>query len=269
MAWFKVDDHFHTSRKVKSIPPRQRFAAVGLWAIAGSWCSQELTDGHVPDYMIQEWGATAKVTAALVDSGLWRRVRDGFEFCSWSEYNPTKSRVEAERAASKARMEASRRRKREKAAGSNSETSDVALQRDRISQTVLRRPDPTRPDPTHSSSGYVEREGHVTQCARNEPPSKNCSKHPHGTDRPCGQCGDARRAFEVWESDQREHEKRRKSDEARQRAEVARLEIDACGMCDHNGYRGHKVCNHDPGEDDRRRRGVALVREALAKGETA
>lgn len=149
MTWFKVDDQFHTSRKVKSIPPRQRFAAVGLWTIAGSWCAQELTDGYVPDYMIREWGATPKVVAALVDSGLWRRVRDGFEFCSWSDYNPSKARVEAERAANKARVEEFRRRKAEERAAqkANAENCNALHEHYTPSRVTTPRPDPTRPDP--------------------------------------------------------------------------------------------------------------------------
>lgn len=87
MPWFKVDDAFHASRKVRSIPPRQRFAAVGLWAIAGSWCSQEMTDGHVPDYMIREWGATEKVVDALVDCGLWERGESGYRIVNWRKHS--------------------------------------------------------------------------------------------------------------------------------------------------------------------------------------
>ena len=39
MAWFKVDDGFHSSRKVLSIPRRSRLAAIGAWTIAGAWCA--------------------------------------------------------------------------------------------------------------------------------------------------------------------------------------------------------------------------------------
>ena len=163
MAWFKVDDTFHTSRKVKSIPARHRLAAVGLWTVAGSWCSQELTDGHVPTYMIREWGATPKVVDALVSAGLWDREHDGFVFRSWVEYNPSKARVEDERAASKARMEASRARRRAKRAGQEGDNGNVAAQHPRNSDGVLRRPDPTRPDPTHIST--------KSSCSSASPPS--------------------------------------------------------------------------------------------------
>ena len=83
MSWMKVDDQFHSSDKLLSIPKRHRFQAAGLWAIAGSWVAGQQTDGFVPDYMILEWGPTKKTIDCLVDSGLWERVRDGFKFVHW------------------------------------------------------------------------------------------------------------------------------------------------------------------------------------------
>lgn len=97
------------------IPKRARFAAVGLWSIAGSWSADQLTDGRVPDYMISEIGPPPSAAQALVDCGLWSRESDGFVFRNWHEYQPSKQDVDAERAASKERMREFRaRRKQEK-----------------------------------------------------------------------------------------------------------------------------------------------------------
>ena len=149
MAWMKLDDKFHSSRKVNSIPKRHRFQAVGLWAIAGSWVAGEQTDGFVPDYMIEQWGPTAITVESLVNAGLWERVRDGFAFCSWLEYNPSKAQTKAEREASAQRMKASRERKRTNNAGQSNEGANVAPQHgetlQRNTSDVLQRPDPTRP----------------------------------------------------------------------------------------------------------------------------
>lgn len=95
--WFKVDDSLHSSRKVMSIPRSMRLAAVGLWTIAGSWSAAEELDGFVPGYMVAEWGATSKHVEALVSAGLWERVDDGTRFHKWSEYQPTRAELEAER----------------------------------------------------------------------------------------------------------------------------------------------------------------------------
>lgn len=95
--WFKVDDSLHSSRKIMSIPRSIRLAAVGLWTIAGSWSADEELDGFVPAYMIAEWGATPKLVAALVTAGLWEPTEEGTQFHKWSEYQPTRAELEAER----------------------------------------------------------------------------------------------------------------------------------------------------------------------------
>lgn len=148
MAWFKVDDGFHASRKVLRIPKRARFAAIGLWAVAGSWAADQLTDGHIPDYMIIEWGAPPTAPDALVDAGLWERTHDGFTFYNWHEYQPSKQDVDAERAASRERMRELRAKRKGKKPLEQAEVGDVFGRTVPNSSESVRNPDPTRPDPT-------------------------------------------------------------------------------------------------------------------------
>lgn len=115
MAWFKIDDGMHRSRKVLAIPRRHRLAAVGLFTIAGSWCSDEETDGVFPDFMLEEWGATPALVTALLNVGLWANVPDslderstnerrvlnergkGKRFAKWAEYQPTRDELTEKR----------------------------------------------------------------------------------------------------------------------------------------------------------------------------
>ena len=158
MSWFKVDDAFHASPKVQSIPARQRLAAVGLWTVAGSWCSQQMTDGFVPNYMIEVWKPSRMTVESLVNAGLWDREREGFVFRSWSEYNPTRSQTEAKRAADAERKRAAREKRAKKHAGEDRGESECPPGRGEMSErtpsepSALSRPDPTRPDPTRPSS---------------------------------------------------------------------------------------------------------------------
>ena len=146
--WFKVDDGFHSSRKLLSIPKRHRLAAAGLWVVAGSWCGQQLTNGRVPDYMLKEWGATPATVQALVDSGLWEVESDANVFYKWHEYQPSKQDVDAERATSRERMRNLRaRRKQGKPLDSGDESEPFARTVTNGSENVPN-PDPTRPDPT-------------------------------------------------------------------------------------------------------------------------
>ena len=148
MAWFKIDDGFHSSRKLLKIPKRTRFAAVGLWTVAGSWAADQLTDGNVPDYMISVFGAPPAAPEALVDSGLWQRTSDGYVFYNWHEYQPSKQDVDAERAASRERMRELRARRKLKKPLEQAEEGGVFGRTDANGSENVRNPDPTRPDPT-------------------------------------------------------------------------------------------------------------------------
>lgn len=158
MTWFKVDDGLHSSRKVLSIPKRHRFAALGLWTLAGSWCAHELNDGVVPDYMLKEWGATETTVLALVNAGLWEASEKGYTFYAWHEYQPSKAQTEARRDANKARMQAAR------AAGSKQKPRDSGANEDLCANTSAHatqsvshpRPDPTLTEPKGSGADDAE-----------------------------------------------------------------------------------------------------------------
>lgn len=150
--WFKVDDGFHSSRKLLSIPKRHRLAAAGLWVIAGSWCGQQLTNGRVPDYMLKEWGATPATVQALLDSGLWEAEPDANVFYKWHEYQPSKRDVDAERAASRERMRDLRAKRKGVKPQESGEKTDMFAQTRANSSESVRNPDPTRPDPTINTS---------------------------------------------------------------------------------------------------------------------
>jgi len=86
MPWFKVDDSFGDHPKVRRIPRRQRAAAIGLWTLAGSWAARYLTDGEIPDYMVEEFGGSRRDADALVKVGLWEKTEDGYQFHDWTAW---------------------------------------------------------------------------------------------------------------------------------------------------------------------------------------
>ena len=180
MPWFKVDDSLHSHRKVKRIPRRNksRIAAMGLWSLMGSWCADQLTDGHVPSYMPEEEGGSDKEAAELVRVGLWHANGhqcdrcpqpsdpDGWVFHDWTGgthgWQPSREKVEAEREAAaerqrKAREKAKAAREQREATRDELEApppddGEVTRESRRdggVSNGAVRstRPDPTRPDP--------------------------------------------------------------------------------------------------------------------------
>lgn len=132
-----------------------------------------------------------------------------------------------------------------------------------VNPSVSPSPSPT-PNSNSLNSGYVSTEGN--DASANEPPPLHCSQHiDEPTTAPCRACGDARRAREVWDRNEAHAVKRAQSSEAKRRAELIQDAIDECELCDENGYFGTTVCEHNPERAETNRRGVALVREALAE----
>lgn len=176
MAWFKVDDALAFNMKAVSAGN----IALGLWVRAGSWSCQQLTDGFVPEAMVAALGGSHDEAQALVASGLWHPVPDGFVFHDWDEYQEPSEKVKERRAAARERMRNVRANK------SRTDTERSSEPRDLFGGSSLN-PDPTRPDPTLSTSNEVE----------SAPLSPFCSKHPKGTEARCRACGTARMAFEA------------------------------------------------------------------------
>jgi hypothetical protein len=174
MTWFKVDDGLHSHRKVMSIPRRERVAAMGLWVLAGSWCADNLTDGHVPRYMLTEWGATRRQAEALVSAGLWIEVaynsgephtdvtqasrtphvsraqvevEGSYQFHEWSQpgRQPTRAEVEANRESERKRKAEQREVKRLSQRDTDRTPSGTPSGTPPGVRTVSDHPDPTRP----------------------------------------------------------------------------------------------------------------------------
>lgn len=171
MAWFKIDDGMHRSRKVLAIPRRHRLGAVGLFTMAGSWCADEETDGVFPDFMISEWGGTQALVDALLKVGLWtnvprssdersaneRRVLDeqatGVRFTKWAEYQPTRAELLDKRAKSAEKLRNWRARNH----GSNPVTDPVTNPvTDPVTNPVSNpAPIPSHPIPSQNSTSSV------------------------------------------------------------------------------------------------------------------
>ena len=139
MPWFKVDDHFWSHPKTSPLSD----GATALWLRAGSWSSGHLTDGVVPVSMLRMFRARRRSADELVTAGLWSNAGDTFVFTSWHEYQPSKVQVEARREATKTRVNTWRE-------GKSNGVTETFTGAPRNAP-----PDPTRPDPTRSTSKEV------------------------------------------------------------------------------------------------------------------
>ena len=267
MTWFKVDDDFFAHRKVVGLSD----AAVALWTRAGSWSARNLTDGFVPtSALAMLTRAPQQAPAELIDRGLWRRARGGFQFHDWAEYQRSREDVLTERERWRQKKTVQRRSTVTK---SNKSTSDTVLSPgdttgdSRGNPTGV--PDLSQPPRSYSRSlngGPVE--GVVTEVdARDREPPARCPQHiGQPADGPCGACGDTRRARETWLARKAEQANRRRLTALEQQAQAKAIAIADCDLCDDNGYAGNVLCDHDPDAVGRAARGMAKARAALAKG---
>lgn len=106
MTWVKLDDHFADHPKVMALG-RDRMAGLGLWVAAACYCARYLTDGFVPTQAARNFGSD-RILGRLVEVGLVTPCEGGYRLHDWLEYNPSREKVMAERAAAKDRMFARR-----------------------------------------------------------------------------------------------------------------------------------------------------------------
>lgn len=99
MPWFKVDDTlaFHA----KTVAAGN--AAMGLWVRAGAWSMSTLSDGFVPDHIIVAMG-THTQARRLVEVDLWDEKDGGYVFHEWTQRQPSRAKVHAEREANAKRI---------------------------------------------------------------------------------------------------------------------------------------------------------------------
>lgn len=104
MTWVKIDDRFHSHRKVR----QAGLEATGLHVRALSYSAAEDLEGHVETAWVTEAAGkrAAKLVAALVDAGLWEPNGNGWVIHDYLDFNPTneeraKKAADAKRAADK------------------------------------------------------------------------------------------------------------------------------------------------------------------------
>lgn len=199
MVDFRIHDGASEHRKMRAAGP----AALGLWAMAGSYCMRPdvLSDGWVPLHYVQSWPSGKRLAGVLVKVGLWsEEVRDGlagYRFHDWLDIQRSAAGVQSERESARARMA------RLRAEGSK----DVRANKPRTQSEGSSEVPPMFNDSLSLSLSLSPR-GQVgggvpdsTAGATSPRPPERCSKHRTApTSEPCRDCGDARRAAATWDT---------------------------------------------------------------------
>lgn len=174
MTWFKVDDSFYDHPKVFDASD----AAIALWTRAGSWAARNLTDGFVPHGLLARLSTNAEAASKeLLDRGLWQRMRGGYLFHDWAEYQPTREKVIHNRKQTAARQAAMRERKKKPSSEDNPSRRDSRVSH--TSSHAVSHTTPTRPDPPPKGGegrGVAANSSPPGQCRRHRgQPADNCA----------------------------------------------------------------------------------------------
>jgi hypothetical protein len=140
--WAKFCDTFWAHPKILAAGNE----AVGAFARMVSYCGSQLTDGHVPTSVARTI-ATPSVLKRLVAGGLLDEAPGGYSVHDFLAYNPSRSKVLAQRESTAERVAVHRGNKANRAVG-NGVTNHVtnAVSNAGVTPVVTTsRPDPTRP----------------------------------------------------------------------------------------------------------------------------
>ncbi|MEU9805463.1 hypothetical protein [Mycobacterium sp. NPDC050853] len=109
--------------------------------------------------------------------------------------------------------------------------------------------------------------GHTAAPGTGNEPHTRCKLHrddPDDVEDNCGPCANFRKAHERWTQRQTNAQSAARTQAVHEAAELRAQAINACDLCDHDGYRNGQVCNHNPAQADTNARGRQLVRAALS-----
>lgn len=105
MPWFPLSDELYSDARYLGLSAD----ALALWTRAASWTADRLTDGVVPTTAIAMFpGATEVHAAELVEAGVWKRARGGWQYVDYPE-SAKQGAVQARRNADKRRQQKKRR----------------------------------------------------------------------------------------------------------------------------------------------------------------
>jgi hypothetical protein len=100
-TWIKLLDTFPEHPDVLDLTN----TAFRAYVEALCYCSRNLTDGAMTDAAVRRLGIRPKVTAELVQAGLWSPTVAGFEVVNYTKHQRTKAQVEGEKASNRLRQQ--------------------------------------------------------------------------------------------------------------------------------------------------------------------
>jgi hypothetical protein len=105
MPWTRLDDELATHQKLhqagRDLGENGRVIALGFFSLALMWCNKHLTDGYLPDAVIDGFTSHVSnpqnVAEALSKAGLFERNEGGYHIHDFHDYNQSAETVRKRR----------------------------------------------------------------------------------------------------------------------------------------------------------------------------
>jgi hypothetical protein len=75
VPWLNADSKMYAHPKMRAAG----LEAMGLWLMGGTYSADVLTDGHVPDWIVQSWPGGPELAQRLIDAELWEPAPGGYQ----------------------------------------------------------------------------------------------------------------------------------------------------------------------------------------------
>jgi len=130
MGWVRIDDNFADHPKVIALSD----SAFRTYITALCYSNRQLTDGFIPHAVYDRMGVKGD-SVELVGADLWELHENGWQIRSYTEYQPTREKVNEKRDQARERLKRFRERQ-----GGNADETQMKLHPQPI-------PNPTQPNP--------------------------------------------------------------------------------------------------------------------------
>lgn len=141
MGWVRIDDNFADHPKVIALSD----SAFRTYITALCYSNRQLTDGFIPHAVYDRMGVKGD-SVELVGADLWELDENGWQIRSYTEYQPTREKVNEKRDQARERLRRFRERQ-----GGNADETQMKLHPQPI-------PNPTQPNPNKDITYWGENE---------------------------------------------------------------------------------------------------------------
>jgi hypothetical protein len=146
VSWLRVDDGFTDHPKVLALSD----GAFRLHMRAMCWVARQETDGALPSAALRSLHPKSKHVDELVASKLWETTDAGHAIHDYLTYNPSKAKLEAERSATRERVQRFRNGVTDRESGTHKTAPVTPLQTRITPPPCNASPVPSRPVPIPS-----------------------------------------------------------------------------------------------------------------------